>query len=106
MDYPFRDSLMIKVGDRFTQMVILQQRRTAPTGFVRMVGIRKSGYLGRGEVVPSLASGSSRFTGGATCWRHHFGSMLVMFGRQRLAWLRRLFERRRFRGRRTWGWDD
>jgi hypothetical protein len=54
MHHPFRDALVIEVGDLLAQVKILEQRRAAVPGLQRMVGVRQAEPLSGGQVVAGL----------------------------------------------------
>jgi hypothetical protein len=54
MHHPFRDVLVIEVGDLLAQVKVLEQRRAAVPGLQRVVGVRQAEPLGGGQVVAGL----------------------------------------------------
>lgn len=53
MNDSFGDAFVIEVGDLLSQMVVLDEHRTAGTGLERMVGVGQSAALGR-RVIATL----------------------------------------------------
>ncbi|MCP2046516.1 UNVERIFIED_ORG: hypothetical protein J3D58_000588 [Paenarthrobacter nicotinovorans] len=56
VDYALGNSLVVKVRDLFTQVMILQQNGAPRTGLQRMVGIAQPQALGCSQVLAGLGT--------------------------------------------------